>query len=191
MKAEDRFERLIPELRQGKKKAFDQLFNLFSLRIYRLARKLNLDHQDAEEVVQDTFVSLWEQREGIDPSKDFKAYMLKIAKSHIIKTFKRKALYFAFEKYVMEMDKQSDHHPEHLIHYNELLEILEEEIRKLPAVRQEIFLLSRREYLSNEEIARKLGLSRRTVENQLYRALKLLKDRVHIQMTLFMALLLS
>ena len=169
---------LIVQLTKSNRLAFDQLFNLYSNRIYRFSRKLKLNHEEAEEVLQDTFLTLWERRTFLDPNKDFKAYLFKIAKSLIIKSFKRKALFFAYENYAKEEIVMQDSSTENLIHYYDLLEILEKEINRLPEARKEIFNLSRKDGLSTDEISQKLGLSRRTVENQIYRTLKLLKDRI-------------
>jgi len=169
---------LIVQLTKSNRLAFDQLFNLYSNRIYRFSRKLKLNHEEAEEVLQDTFLTLWERRTFLDPNKDFKAYLFKIAKSLIIKSFKRKALYFAYENYAKEEIVMQDSSTENLIHYYDLLEILEKEINRLPEARKEIFNLSRKDGLSTDEISQKLGVSRRTVENQIYRTLKLLKDRI-------------
>lgn len=169
---------LIVQLTKSNRLAFDQLFNLYSNRIYRFSRKLKLNHEEAEEVLQDTFLTLWERRTFLDPNKDFKAYLFKIAKSLIIKSFKRKALFFAYENYAKEEIVMQDSSTENLIHYYDLLEILEKEINRLPEARKEIFNLSRKDGLSTDEISQKLGVSRRTVENQIYRTLKLLKDRI-------------
>jgi RNA polymerase sigma-70 factor (family 1) len=171
---------LVKNLKKGKKEAFDEVYHLFCSRVYRLGKKLYLNHQDAEEVVQEVFVIIWERRENLDLDKDFTAYLLKIAKSIIIKNFKRKVLFTAYENYVTKFTSHSNMDTENLIHYNNILEHLERQINLLPKVKKEIMLLSREKYLTNDEIAEKLGLSRRTVENHIYRALKTIKKRMDI-----------
>ncbi len=181
---------LITNLSKGKRTAFNQIYQLYSNRIYRFSRKLHLNHEEAEEVLQDVFLTIWERRLLIDPGKDFKAYIFKIAKSIIIKNFKKKALFFAYENYVKGVEHLQDYSTENLIHYRDILEILEKEIGNLPPARKEIFNLSRVEGLSNQEIAEKLGITRRTVENQIYRTLKLLKDRIQASSFLFVLYLI-
>lgn len=171
-------EKIIKNLRQGKREAFNEIFHLFSDRIFKLARKMHLNHEESEEIVQDVFLIIWEKRKFLDVDKDFRAYIFKIAKSLIIKNFRRKSLYFAYQEYVQSEPITFHSDTESLVDYQNLLELLENEISRLPESRRQIFLLSRRENLSNDEIARQLGISRRTVENQIYRTLKLLKDRI-------------
>jgi RNA polymerase sigma-70 factor (family 1) len=171
---------LVKNLKKGKKEAFDEVYHLFCSRVYRLGKKLYLNHQDAEEVVQEVFVIIWERREYLDLDKDFTAYLLKIAKSIIIKNFKRKVLFNAYENYVTRFTSHANMDTENLIHYNNILEHLERQINLLPKVKKEIMLLSREKYLTNDEIAEKMGLSRRTVENHIYRALKTIKKRMDI-----------
>lgn len=181
---------LLSNLSKGRRTAFNQIYQLYSNRIYRFSRKLHLNHEEAEEVLQDVFLTIWERRQSIDPEKDFKAYIFKIAKSLIIKNFKKKALFYAYENYVKNIELLQDYSTENLIHYRDLLEILEKEIAKLPPARKEIFDLSRNQGLSTEEIAEKLGVTRRTVENQIYRTLKLLKDRIQTNSFLFVLYLI-
>ncbi|MGK7393716.1 MAG: RNA polymerase sigma factor [Candidatus Cyclobacteriaceae bacterium M3_2C_046] len=171
---------LVRELKKGNRNAFDSLYHIYSHKIYRLARRLSLDHQESQEVLQDVFLVVWERRQFLDPEKDFKAYIYKIAKNLIIRSFRCKALYHAYEKYVLDQNNLLDNQTQELIEYHDLLELLAAEIRQLPAGRKEIFEYSRVQYLSNEEIAQKFGVSRRTVENQIYRTIKLLKERILI-----------
>jgi RNA polymerase sigma-70 factor (family 1) len=171
---------LVGKLRDGNADAFHEVYKLFGSRVYRLGKKFYLSHEDAEEVVQEVFVILWEKRQNLDLEKDFTSYLLKIAKSIIIKNFKRKVLFAAYENYVANFTSRANMDTENMIHYNNIVENLQVQIRQLPKVKKEIMVLSRVEYLSNEEIAEKMGLSRRTVENHIYRSLKTLKKKLEI-----------
>lgn len=181
--------KLIIQCKNGNQRSFDELFHLYSGRIYRLAKNLRLEHNEAQEIVQDVFLIIWNRRSNLDPEKDFKAYIFKIAKSLIIKTFKKKSLHFAYQNYVISKSQSLDFNTEQLIDYHNLLEILENAIQSLPDGKKQIFLLSRNENLSNDEIALRLGISRRTVENQIYRTLKILKDRVRADESMLVLLL--
>jgi len=74
----------ILELNQGSYRAFDALYSLYSRRLYAYALKLTKSHQDAKEIVQDTFVKLWLNREHVLPSASIQSYLFTITKNTLL-----------------------------------------------------------------------------------------------------------
>ena len=168
-----------PELVQGvsksEKGAYRELFNRYAPRIYSFSVSYLKNRVDAEELVQEVFLKIWEKRNELDKSKNFKAFIFKIAVNSIYDVIRRKNLETAFADFVrLNFEKTSDHTWQ-TVTYNELAENLSGLVDRLPEQQRNIFLLNKEEGLTTGEIAEKLNLSKRTVENHLYRALSYLK----------------
>lgn len=160
-------------LRKGKRWAFKKVFDQYHLKLYHFAKNMGLSHQDAEGIVQDVFIRIWEQKHLIDENQYFQSYLYTIAKRLTIKRVKRLALETKFKSESNPTESCSK--TEDYIIFNNLLEHANININKLPEERKQIFILSKMEGFSNQEIAERLNISKRTVENQLYRATKALK----------------
>lgn len=172
-------QQLVLDLSRGNEKAFEKLYGLFSEKIYHVSRRMNLSHEDAEGIVQEVFLKIWKKREKLDPQLSINAYMISIVRSLVIKKAKKEARFFAFQNYsipLYEFDRNSS--PEQELIYTEFRHISEEIIAQLPAGQKQIFIMRHFENLSVEEISEKLNLSRRTVENQIFRSTKAVKEKL-------------
>lgn len=170
-------EQLVSKISQGDESAFAELYQLFSTKIYHTARKMNLGHEEAEEIVQEVFLKIWKYRERLDPDRSINAYMLAIVKSLVIKKVRKEARFFAFQQYQIpiEVEKSISGPDEDLI-FTEFHGISLDLIDQLPPAQKEVFKLKHLENQSVEEISKKLNVSRRTVENQIFRSTKSLKE---------------
>jgi RNA polymerase sigma-70 factor (ECF subfamily) len=167
---------VIKKLRNGDVHSFDEVFRKFNKRIYFFSVSYLKSKEEAEGIVQEVFLSLWKNRTRIELQSDFQAYLFTITFNAIKKRFRklereRKHL-AAYSLTVSAKEDSSD--PE--MEYNQLNELLEKSIDQLPGRQKEIFLLSKREGLTAEEIAERLKISKRTVENHLFRAKTFLKN---------------
>lgn len=170
---------LIGEISQGNENSFEKLYQLFSRKIYHTSRKMKLSHEEAEEVVQEVFLKIWKLRAKLNPSLSINAYMIAIVRSLIIKKKKKEARLFAYQQYQIPlMDTVSGHIPEEELIYTEFHSLSMEIIEKLPPAQRQVFKMKHFENRSFEEIAGKLNVSRRTVENQAFRATKYFKEKL-------------
>jgi len=167
---------LILNLKAGHKKAFSELFGLYGPKIYRFALAYLKSKPDAEELMQDVFLKIWENKENLDPSRNVKAYIFKIAINCIYDFIRKKNIEKAFNDFTKEDFQPGTESSWHEVIWNDMLSKLNDLVMRMPEQRRLVFLLSREEGLSNGEIAEKLNLSKRTVENQLYRATQYLKE---------------
>ena len=94
---------LILNLKKGEKSAFRDLFNLYGPRIYRFALAYLKNKPDAEELMQDVFLKIWEKRDHLDPAKNVKAYIFKIAVNCIYDNIHKKNLERAFTIFWAEL----------------------------------------------------------------------------------------
>ncbi len=166
---------LIYLIKTGVKEAFQELFERYAPRIYQFSLSYLKNEQDAEELVQDVFLKIWEKRESLDKSKNIKAFIFKVAVNTIYDFIRRKNIESAYKDFASSnFDLQPDS-TWHQVIIHEMIDNLDVLVKQMPAERQKIFRLSREDGLTNDEIAQKLNLSKRTVENQLYRATAFLK----------------
>ncbi len=162
----------VKNLKQGDVKAFDELFNKYSPRLYNFALKYLKSEEEAEDIIQEVFLYIWDKHKRLIPDSSFNGYLFTIAhniiKKHFIKKSKNNALR---DDLICEMQKQ-DNNLDQIIDYKFFLEKVEAFINTLPDRRKEIFIKRKYYGLSIKEIARELGISPNTVENQLAAAQK-------------------
>ncbi|NLR58274.1 sigma-70 family RNA polymerase sigma factor [Chitinophaga polysaccharea] len=165
--------------------AFRVLYERYWKSLYHNALARLGNHEDAQDIVQDIFVSFWRNREHIQTDGSFSFYLFGALRFAIIKHVYRKA-----EKgtilplSVMHLELSEVALGKHL-ELKELQSVLEDETSKLPARMQEIFRLSRDENLSLSEIARRFDISEQTVKNTITTALKRLRSRLREYASLF------
>lgn len=171
-------EGLVEKIVQGDLNAYEALYRLFSKKIYATARRMRLAHEDAEEVVQEVFLRIWQNRANLDPQLSINAYMLAIVKSLVIKKVREDAYHIAYKKYNLLHVSEATSRPESTVIFHDLYSHCMDIIDQLPAAQRQIFTLRYFEFFSVEEISNKLCLSKRTVENQLYRASKKVRKKM-------------
>lgn len=153
--------------------AFENAFNHFHQKLYFFFLKHIGDRHLAEELVQITFVKLWQHRERLSYEHTLSEQVFRIAKTSMIDAF-RKA---RSEQQAMQAMREQETVP--IIHTDEAIDLadqLQKGIHAMPPVQQKVFLLSRYEGLSNKEIAHHLSISPKTVERHITKALRLLRQ---------------
>lgn len=158
-------------------KAFDLLFNRYWSAVYTTSFTYLKDQEACTELVHDIFLNIWRNRHNLEVTS-FKNYLTTASRYQVYKLIKRGKLNPIV--LVEEYDALPDsgyvvNQGEEKIRYQEMETSIELVLAKLPKKCKEIFMLSRFDNLSNQEIADKLGISKRTVENQITIALKALR----------------
>jgi len=155
------------------KAAFGKLFELLWEDIYIFAKSLLMNEDVAKDIVQDVWIDYWERREKIK-NDDIKAYLFQATRFKIYNYFRDNKLNKVQLSVVKELSEPSQIDSEHdLIHTSFSLNSA---INKLTPKCKKIFQLSKDEGFNNHEISSQLGISCRTVENQLSLALKKIKE---------------
>ena len=170
--------KLINRLQNSDVKAFDLLFRKYSRNLYHFAFSLLKNQEDAEGIVQEVFLRIWNRRVDIDSTRSFKSYLFTISYNLIIDELR---LRLKEKKYIHHLEKffnTEEIITENEAGYNLLKSQIEQVMEKLPDKRKMIYKLSRVEGLSNKEISEKLNISVKTVENQINLAIKFLKLRL-------------
>lgn len=156
---------------------FAQIYHSYWSVLYSYAYNILRDKAVCEEIVQETFFSLWTRRKHLQITHSLKSYLITAVKFQTLNYIRSEkvrrdyaASYYAFEK------SMADNSNEESIYLSDLKDLVEKEVSKLPPKCQEIFRLSRNEHKSIQNIADLLNISHKTVENQLTKALKHLRS---------------
>ncbi len=168
----------VKNLQQGEVKAFDDLFNKYSPRLFNFSVKYLKSIEEAEEVVQEVFLYIWDKRDGLKPDNSFNAYIFTIAYNIIKKNFIKKSRDNAFKDDLIYTLLKQENNLDKIIDYKFLLEKVEFIIDALPNRRKEIFIERKYDGLSAKQIADELGISPNTVENQLASAQKQIQNEL-------------
>ena len=168
---------LAPMVRGSDRHAFAEVFQRMHTPRYRYAARILRDGDGAYDVVQDVFLKLWSGRSRLNVTVSFKAFLFTMARNralNIIRSHQRQTV-------LPEPNQLADDRPEPASRHDaaELERLLAGWIRELPPRRGEVFALSRFHGLSNAEIARIMGLSKRTVDTHIVHALRDLRVRYH------------
>ena len=152
-------------LRQNDLQAFNAIYDRYWRSLYQSASGFLHVAAQAEDIVQDLFVNLWLKREAyaID---NLSAYLRKALRSRLLNYVLRDKVKASFFE-PFDAIQRASFSAEELIREKELLEVIAAYIRALPLKRKEIFLLHYKDQLSTGEIANLLGISQKTVQNQL------------------------
>ena len=169
--------KLVKSLKKGDLFAFDKLFSKYSKKLYYFAKGYLGSKEDAEGLVQDVFLLVWNKRKELKEHLSFNAFLYTVTYNAIRKYFRKKAREKKYlDKFLEDYDGTHNKMVAD-IEYNNLLELANKAIEKLPEKRKLIFQLSRHKGLSNMEIAKRLDISKKTVENQIHSALKFLREQ--------------
>jgi RNA polymerase sigma-70 factor (ECF subfamily) len=181
---------LVIQLKDGNQASYKVLYDKYAPMLFAFSRKYLQTQEDAEEIVQEVFLRIWEKKENIDEYQSFSSYVIQAAKYRIYNGFRKKVNEQAYLDFLIYADDSSRNFTELDVNYHAAKKKAESAITALPPKRQEIFRLSREDGLKNREIAERLQISIKTVENQMGLALKFLKDELsEYQMLIFLFLL--
>lgn len=172
--------KLIKGLKQGSYEDFNILYSIYADMLYGFILNLTKSPIEAQDILQDTFMRIWQTRERINLELSFKTYLYTIARNLIIDSLRRQVDNVAFDEYVCSeaFQKHSENNVEMNISFDEFQEKLSKAKEKLTQRQKEIFELSREKGCSILSIAQKLQLSEKTVKNQLTLALKVMRSEL-------------
>jgi RNA polymerase sigma-70 factor (ECF subfamily) len=161
-------------LKEGNHRAYAMIYQRYWGMLFRYARKILQNDEEARDVVQDVFVMLWSKSETLEIQVSLSCFLYASTRNSILKLFQRgkvKANYLnSLEKFI-EQNNTTDH----LVRNRELARRIEHEVAMLPPKMREVFELSRRSHLSHREIATRMEISDKTVKKQMANALKILR----------------
>ena len=172
-------EDLLNALRRGDPSALESVFRLHQSAVFRHLLYRVRDPELAHDLVQDAFVRLWDHRTHLKPQTPVLPYLLTIANHLLIDHRKHEQIRRTHEPLVQPTRASDSENPELATREAILQEMLIACVnRKLPEGCRNVFIMSRIDGIPNPEIARRLGIAPKTVENHLNKALKILKKHL-------------
>lgn len=164
---------LLSSLRKGDESALNLIYAKYWQPLFTSAYNFLKDKEACEDIIQEIFIKIWNKRESIEYTVSLKAYLYASVRYEVYRQVRagnvRESI---FENIAANMQTLSD---QHILEHKELLSKINSIVDQLPQKCKEVYQLSRVEQLSHKEIAEKLNISTKTVENHMTKALKVLR----------------
>jgi len=171
-------EKLMQEIKADNMFAFDTLYNKYSKRLYKFAYSILKSQEESENIVQDVFLGLWENRNKVEKDSSVKYYVFTIAYNSAISIIRKKARESQFIEYLRSLQELNQEPAIIELEYHELTDRLDDIINHLPDRQKSVYLLHNLEGLKYSEIAVRLNISVNTIENHMSRAFKTIRKEL-------------
>ncbi len=170
---------LVEQIRDDDREAFEKLFRKYYSSLQRFLWGYVTNQQVAEDLVQEVFVRVWENRYALNPDKKIKTYLYKIGRNLAIDHTRHRKIVrdWEEEKKALHSFSTADQAINEKLHNKLMLREVKQAIKGLPKRRRLVFMLSRYEGMTYKEIAEELDISVNTVDTQICRALQTLRDK--------------
>nr|WP_295868148.1 RNA polymerase sigma-70 factor [uncultured Chitinophaga sp.] len=171
-------EALLEQFRQGNAAAFEELYKRFWGVLYLQAYRILIHEEDAQDIVQEVFTTLWTKGGSIALSGSLAAYLYVATRNRVLNMLASKRTYHHHLSSLKQSLSATDNNSLQYITEKEITARMEREIRALPAKMREVFELSRKSALTHKEIAHQLQLSQETVKKQISNAIRTLRHKM-------------
>ena len=171
-------EELMREIKADNMFAFDLIYKKYSKKLYKFGYSLLKSHEETENLVQDVFLNLWENRNKVEKDSSIKSYIFAITYNSAISILRKKAMESKFVEYLKSLQIINEKPVNMELEYTELTNKINEIVYALPQRQKEVYLLHKVEALKYSEIAVLLDISVNTIENHMSRALKTIRKKL-------------
>ena len=165
-------------MKSGDHEAYTEIYNRFKSVLYVHAYNKLRNIEEAKDVVQDLFVSLWNNRTTLDLTGQLSSYLYQSVTNRVFRVIERQGLASDHLGSVQQSINSGNNITDYRVRERMLEVMIQKEVDALPEKMKKIFLLSRKASLSHKEIAEQLGISDATVKKQVNNALKILRTRL-------------
>jgi RNA polymerase sigma-70 factor (ECF subfamily) len=167
---------LITAIRDGNAEVFRQVFDAWYEDLCQYAFTIVKDFDQAEDVVQSVLMKLWERREDLGIHTSVRSYLFRSVYNQCLNQLEHKVIMRKYDDTVQNIPRREEQMPD--VFPAELEDNIRRAVDNLPQQCRTIFIMSRYEELKHSEIAAKLGISENTIQNQVCKALKILRDEL-------------
>ena len=163
-------------LKEGHESAFEEIYKLYSSRLFGNIYKMVKSELIAQEILQEVFIKVWNNRAGIDPQKSFRSYLFRIAENQVYDFFRKAVRDKKMQTRLIAVVSEHYEHIEEMILKKENNLILQKAIAALSPQRQQVFRLCRLEGKSYNEVGKELGISTSTISDHIVKANKTVRE---------------
>ncbi|MBB6107604.1 RNA polymerase sigma-70 factor, ECF subfamily [Mucilaginibacter lappiensis] len=171
---------LVALIKEDDHGAYREIYHRYTGILYTHAYSKLQDREEAKDVVQDVFSSLWSKRATIEFQVNISGYLYTSLRNKILNIIAHKKIESDYADSLQAFLDHGKADTDYLTRTNQLQAIVENEVANMPPKMREIFELSRKKHFSRREIALELGISEKTVKNQINNALKVLRVKLGI-----------
>ena len=172
---------LVLALRRGDEGAFETIYGLYSQRLFGRLLKLVKTEAQAQEILQDVFIKLWQYRHSLDAEKSFRSFLFRIAENKVYDFFRKAARDKLMEANLISLSTTNYIDIEEYTRVEENLRLLYKAIESLPPQRQQVFRLCKLEGRSYKEVSELLSISLSTISDHIVKATKAIKEYLYKQ----------
>lgn len=169
---------LVALLKQGEQLAFAEIYQRYKWVLYLHAMKRIGNREEAKDIVQELFTTLWDKREHLDLKGHLSGYLYTSIRNRIIKWISHSKVESSYIASIKDAVNSGICITDYKVRENNLAAIIEKEINELPEKMRKVFLMSRKLQMSHKEIAEELGIEEATVKRQVSNALKILRIKL-------------
>lgn len=173
-----KLDRILQQLAHDDKAALQELFNYFYPRLYNFSRSFLKLEEGIDDILQEVFIRIWENRRNIKTPETFNAYIFTITRNLLLNELRSRLNNEKTKAKIFKKSVAGEYLLSDQIEFDELKEQVDQMVAGLPEKQREVFLLSRKEGLSYKEIATKLGIAEKTVEYHISQAIGILKKKL-------------
>lgn len=170
---------LILLLKQDNQDAFGILYQRYWGKVYSFSRYYLYTKENAEDVVSEVFIKLWDSRLLLDDDSNMKGLLFILTRNLVFNQYRKKINEDAFRTFMLSAVEEL-YDLEEQIEANDLKEYITQLVEELPSQRQRVFKMSRNEQKSYKEIAAELHITEKTVERHINEALKYLRKNIYL-----------
>ena len=183
-------DKLVNKLKRGDKKALSALFDYYYPRLYSYSKSFLKIEDGIDDIIQEVFLKIWENRENILNPVTFNSYVYTITKNLLLNELRSRLNNQKLKDKIYKLSVGKEYLLSDELEFNELKDRLDSIIGDLPANQKQIYFFSRNEGMSHKEIAKKLKISTKTVEYHISRSISFIKSRLSdFEMVIFACVL--
>ena len=172
--------KIVNELSKDNDSSLEELFNFYYPRLFNFSKSFLKIEDGIDDILQEVFVKIWQNRKGIKNSATFNSYIFTITRNLLLNELRSRLNNQNIKDEIRKLSIAPEYSLFEQIEYQDLKEKVDTIVNELPKRQKEIFILSRTKGLSNKEIAKKLKISTKTVEYHITLAIRILKDKLKI-----------
>jgi len=172
---------ILEQVKTGSYRAFTQIYNFYFDLLYGFVFQMVRSHETTAEIVQNTFIKIWANREKINPESAFKSWIFKIAKNDLIDRFRIQMNNPLFEDYLNYCnDENMTVSQDHTFDFEQFKTALKKAKAKLPLQQAKVFELCKEKGLSHKDVSQQLKITEQTVYNYLSQSIHFLRNALKV-----------